>query len=80
MFEIPYGLLPVVAVVWLTYQHTETSPASDRAKGRLILFATLAVLVAAVWPIVGVVLQVSACSYVLLYRTITSDANRAGNS
>jgi hypothetical protein len=76
VFQIPYGLIPTVAVVWLTYQHVQTAPASDRAKWRLIGCAALAVILTSFWPIVGVLAQVSVCAYVLLYRIVASDADR----
>jgi hypothetical protein len=75
VFQIPYGLIPVVAVVWLVARHIRTAPASDRSKQWLAGLAVLAVALTAYWPIVAVVAQVSVCVYVLLHQIITSDAD-----
>ena len=76
MLQIPYGLIPVVAVVWLVARHVRTAPASDRSKQWLTGAAVLAVALTLYWPIVGVVAQVTVCAYVLLYEIITVDADR----
>ena len=44
MFRIPYELLPLVAVIWLTARHFYTAPASERAKRILCGLTAIAVL------------------------------------
>jgi len=75
MTQLPYWLLPLAAVIWLTARHYYTAPASDRSKRLLCVFTAIAVVATAFLPLVASLSQVAICVYILTYQMVVSGAD-----
>jgi hypothetical protein len=72
---LPYDLIPLIAVVWLTVRHVRSPHASDRSKRLLVLIAVVSVLIPRIilTPLILVVLlQVGICAYIILHHLIVA--------
>ena len=76
MFRIPYELIPLVAVIWLTARHFYTAHTSERSKRRLCGLTALAVVATPFVPLAASLSQVAICVYILLYQMVVCEVNR----
>ena len=72
---LPYSLIPLIAVVWLTIRHVRSAHATDRSKRLVVFLTAISVLVAWVLPVplfLVVLIQIAICAYIILHQMITT--------
>jgi hypothetical protein len=70
---IPYSLVPLVAVTWLTVRHVYSAGATAYAKRLVAGLTAASVLAAWLWPWLSIpasLLQIAICVYILLHQVV----------
>jgi hypothetical protein len=71
--EIPYWIIPLVAVIWLTIQYMSSPDASIRSKRLVGGLALASVLIPRFLPVLSLpssLLQIGICVYLLLAKAL----------
>jgi hypothetical protein len=72
---LPYDLIPLIAVIWLTVRHVRSPNASTQSKSVVVSLAVLTVLIGRVIPAslpLTVLLQIAICAYIILHQMIVT--------
>jgi hypothetical protein len=72
---VPYAILPLVAVVWLTVRYVRFTEASIRSKRVVVCLtgASFVGLVLTMHPLVFL-LQIAICVYIILHRMVSTSS------
>ena len=79
---LPYSSIPLVIVVVLTVRHARSPLASERSKLAVIVLAVVSFLLTYVITapvILGVLLQIAICAYIILHQTILTPEDQPAN-
>jgi hypothetical protein len=72
---LPYDLIPLVAVIWLTVRHVRSPSTSTQSKAVVVSLTVLSFMIGRFIPAslpFTVLLQIAICAYIILHQMIVT--------